>query len=550
MSTGNYDVVTEINERFMNRVLAMIFYTSVLKKIEGSYLPKEVPASMSFYGNVRYNVKIKEPPTVDAFSGNLVRILINSEAVLKVLGGLNLELDAIASLETSPTYDQNGRSLTLDIKKGLIDDIEIDEKYDIPDDTLKFVNNAMTAAITAGLVDSLEKIPITPPLYQISDLPDMPPGVVLPVNLGGVRILNPRVLALAINFLDYNGGNISQVTDFSRNLDIAVGMTEAGMHRVFDFWWEKTTHPKSVTRTGSADLGLATDILNVMSDICEVAAFISTAGVVEDDYTVEKVWVEYGATVRFSKPAFNLLNGNQIEITNCSLPIHVWASPKMKVKVKVAIDTSGAIPDSWTPWDDDITISEKEYTVSLKNPLSCDITVNVNKAKARVYLDNNSLMAKIEDLNATISLPITLPEVALNTIITWIEKIIVDHMPPIRLSPVLISKTIPAMQKTIPGTSITIETQPLNLDIQLGELVTTDTEAIAGANVSIRDIPIKISPVPAFIVNADPKKKEIHRAGCTNLENVLEKDKLGYYTIMDALNAGYHGCSKCIPEYK
>ena len=129
------------------------------------------------------------------------------------------------------------------------------QKYGLSADFLKHVNQAMAAAISSGVLDAVEKVPIQPVLYSL-DLPYMPPGPAnqLTIGLGNVKILNPQVIAAAVNLLGYTGGNINQVTGFTDGLDMAVGVSEAAMHRVFDFWWSRTTHPKSVTETGSWDI--------------------------------------------------------------------------------------------------------------------------------------------------------------------------------------------------------------------------------------------------------------------------------------------------------
>jgi hypothetical protein len=536
LNTGGYDVVAEVNERFVDRALAAAFYTSSFPQVKGTYTPPDVPPSFSAYSKVEYEVLLKEPPTVDAFAGNVVRLLFNLEAALKVLGGLRLEFDVIASVEASPSYNQATRVLVLDLKKARIDEIKIDDKYGLSAEALNYVNKAIAAAISSGMLDKMEKITLQPVLYSL-DLPYMPPGPAnqLTIGLGNVKILNQQVIAAAINFLSYNGGNIAQVTDFTSGLDIAVGVSEAAMHRVFDFWWDRTTHPKSVTETGSWDIPVLDDLLDAVADFFDIATKLGSLGFLETDYAVLRSWIEYGATVKFGKPSFNLLNGNRLELTGCPLNIHAWAIPKLKVQAKIEIDTSGPIPDWMTPWSDDVTIANKVTTITIWN-FSIDLNVDIDRAEAEVYLDDqNRLVAKVHDVDITIHLPWSLPEDVLNHIIDWIEGQIKDKIPPIPLSPALFTETIP-------GTALTLQ-------VDIDKLTTNEDEAIVGASAKFKEIPLNITPVPKFIANRDPLAREVHRASCQWVGTIFEKNKVGYYSLHDALKDGYDGCKYCLPEY-
>jgi hypothetical protein len=424
----------------------------------------------------------------------------------------------------------------LDLKKARIDEIKIDDKYGLSAEALKYVNQAIAAAISSGILDPMEKITIQPVIYSL-DLPYMPPGPAnqLTIGLGNVKILTPRVLATAINFLGYTGGNITQVTDFSDGLDIAVGVSEAAMHRIFDFWWDRTTHPKMVTETGSWDIPVLDDLLDAVADFFDIATRLASLGFLETDYAVLRSWIEYGATVKFGKPSFNLLNGNRLELTSCPLNIHAWAIPKLKVQAKVEIDTSGAIPDWMTPWSDDVTIASKVTTITIWN-FSVDLNVDIDRAEAEVYLDDqNRLMAKVRDVDITIHLPWSLPEDVLNYIIDWIEGLIKDKIPPIPLTPALFTETVP-------GTTLTLQ-------VDVDKLVTNEDEAIVGASAKFMEIPLNIIPVPKFIANRDPLTREVHRANCQWVDTIFEKNKVGYYSLYDALKDGYDGCKYCLPEY-
>jgi len=135
----------------------------------------------------------------------------------------------------------------------------------------------------------------------------------------------------------------------------------------------------------------------------------------------------------------------------------------------------------------------------------------------------------------TVHLPWKLPEDVLNHIIDWIEDLIKGRIPPIPLSPALFTQTIP-------GTTLTLE-------VDVDKLATNTDEAIVGASVKFKEIPLNITPVPMFIANRDPLALEVHRISCKRIEAMFEKNKVGYYSLLDALKDGYDGCKYCLPEY-
>jgi len=537
MKTAGYDFVAEVNENLVNRAIAAAYYTTLIPAVvEGSYNFTEIPPGLGAYARVDYELRLKEPPTVDAFVGNKVRLLVKAEVVLRVLGGLRLEFDARASVEASPTYDQATRKLTIDLKEANIEEVEIDDEYELEDEVINAFNRVIRAAITSGILDEIEKIEVTPILYSL-ELPEMPPSNKLTIGLGNLKILNQSVMAVCINFLGYTGGSIAQVTDFSGGLDFCGGFSEAAMHRIFDFWWARTTHPKSASASGRYDVPVLDDVLDTLADIgIDLTTAIASAGFLESDVAVEDSWIDYSASVSFGKPSFDLKSGNRVVISNCPLVINVTAKVQLKVKVTVELDTSGIIPDSWTPWEDDITLSENTYTVTLATFVINNLHVNIDSAEATVYLDDeNRLMAKVESVDVTINLGWSLPDAALNWIIDQIENLIKGKFPAIPLSPALITESVP-------GAALTLQ-------VDIDRLTTDEDEAIVGASITFKEMTRTVIPVPKFVANRDPLSLEVHRADCQWVDEIWEKNKVGYYVLMEALKDGYDGCKYCLPKY-
>lgn len=564
MLTADFDFVVELNERFVNRALSAAFYTTILSD------PRT-----GIERGFEYSIRLNDPPTVDTFSQNTIRILFYPNVRVKKFG-FTFEFDIKAYVDASPTYDIDSRKLKLKLKQATVEDIRIGDKHGwfkifswrvkLPRFIINFFNTILAVVINSGVLAEIETIDVSPILYSL-DLPYMPaePASQLTIGLGNIKSLSQSVLAVCVNFLGYDGGNIEQLTDFSEDLDFCSGVSEDAMHRVFDFWWRKTNHPKTVTSTGSSDIPVVDDLLNSVAGIFDLATQLATMGFVEADVTVDRAWIDYGATVKFRKPSFNLLDGNKIELTDCGLQIHAWATPKITFTVSVEADTSGPIPDDWTPWEDDQTIYRQTSTCTICT-LSIDLDVTIDLARAKVYLDDqNRLMAKVEDVDVTIDLGWSLPQYVLNLIVNWIIDLVIEKIPPIVLSPAVITKDIP-------GTGLT-----LNIDID--KLTTNDDEAIVGASLSLEQIGETVRPVPKFIVDtrqsygllatapratsvvsATPAtstegtdalpKGVIHRSDCILVNDILERNKAGVYVLADALRDGHKPCPECLPEYQ
>lgn len=528
MKTVGFDTVVEINESLVNRALAAAFYTTTIPHtIDGTYTPPNVPPELLPYAKIEYKIRLKEPPTVDAFTGNIVRILFNIEAILTVLGGLVLEFDVASSVEASPTYDQAARKLTIDLKAARLVKVDFQDTYGLSQEVLQRLNSAIAAVVRSGILDQVETVDIAPVLYSI-DLPDMPlgPDNQLTVGLGNIKILNRSVLAVCINLLGYTGGDINRLSDFSGGLDLCGGVSEAAMHRVFDFWWERTTHPKSISNEGRYDIPVLPNVLDALTDVgVDVTSALATMGLYIADVDVIGSWIDYRTSVRFGKPKFDLKRGNLIEVSDLDLYIDLEVKLTFRIRARHRL--------FWGLW----TISEAVYDVTLPPFSIRNQHVVVEKVLANIYLDSqNRIMAKLQKIDLEIDLRWNLPEQILNWIIDKLEEIISDNIPPLPLSPALITQKIP-------GTELTLQ-------IDIDRLTTDEDEAIIGANIAFQQVGRTAIPVPKFLANRDPQSMEVHRADCAQLDAVLEKNKVGYYVLMDALKDGYRGCKDCLPEYQ
>ena len=96
--------------------------------------------------------------------------------------------------------------------------------------------------------------------------------------------------------------------------------------------------------------------------------------------------------------------------------------------------------------------------------------------------------------------------------------------------------------KKLPKTDFTVAVDLNLLDVD-------DQELFVGAAVDIKELKTPTVPVPKYVANRNPIRKEVHRCDCISVQRMDESNKVGYYTLYEAFKDGYDGCKKCIPEY-
>jgi len=178
LKTSNFDLLLEIKEDFINRALAIAFYTSAIPTIvDGKVaLSAKLPPEMKYLGDLDFEIRVKEPPTVDAIEGNAIRLLLNIEFSLSMLKGLRYEFDVVVSVAAVPVLHPQLNHLVVDLSQGQIDELVINNKDHLPRKTVNAVNEVIKAALRTHLLDKMEQVDLTPFLKPL-ELPDPVEGI-------------------------------------------------------------------------------------------------------------------------------------------------------------------------------------------------------------------------------------------------------------------------------------------------------------------------------------------------------------------------------------
>jgi len=521
MQTGGYDVVAEINETILNRFLNLGHCLEKFPVISGIYtLPlDDIPQSLQEFMDIGYEVSVNEPPIIDFIgSGNIV-LNIRGQCKFTVLGGIEFELEVEFTVNIIPSFNQYTRQFHVEFVDASINDVELNDTFNLPSNVITKLNEILGIAMHEYLTYDITTMELSPVLYGL-ELPFMPPGDAnkLTIGMGNMKVLNNQVLAGAVNLLGYNGGNIGSVQNFTDGNHLGVGINENAMHRVYDFWWQRTTHPKSVTQTSSKDFDMP-GIVDWIDELVDWVAAALTLGIVDVDVDIDRVWADFGTTIQFGKFNFDLKPGNTIQLDG-SISADIWL--KAYVQITETTELFWGLVD----------VDESTSTVTIFDLQINGLTIDIESAEAIVYLDSsNQLTADITNLDITFPLPWDLPEFLLDYVVDWVVDQIVDNLPPVVLFPAI-------FEETIPDTPITVEAT-------VNKLAIDETEALVAANIETSNI----GSFAPYWANINPESLEVHKRDCEWAHRIAYRNRRYYCSLDKALSNGFDGCAYCIPEH-
>jgi hypothetical protein len=512
MNTGGYDVVVQINEDLINRFLELFYCLQLFPTIKKDFnLPiPNLTNNLKPYAVVGVEVSVDEPPTIDFKSDGNVVFNLRGQAKFKVLKDVTFDIEAEFTAKLKPKFDQTTQTLTVKLVEAKIDDVELDNSYHLQSNVINALNDIIKIVIQDYITTQMTTFPLSPELFSV-DLPDTPHEDRLTVGLGNIKMLGSSVMATAVNLLGYTGGNVGAITDFTGGHDIAVGVNEQAMHRVYDHWWQHTNWNKTIDITGSYVFD-PPDFVDFLDDLADCIVDALTLFIVDYDVDIQKVWAEYGATLRFSKFSFDLKPNNKVQVGDGSINADIWA--KLKVTSRQHVDVLG------------VTVWEDTSTTTLIDIGPTNITVNIETAEASVQIDSNHMLTvDPETLNITIPLEWDVFEFLLDAVVDWATKQIVDGMPPIVLFPTMLSQKIPNTDAT--------------LTLSVEDLTINGTEALVAADISVSHI----STYAPYIGNSN--SMEVHKRTCEYGKKT--KHKVYYCDVEKAIKDGYNGCYYCLP---
>lgn len=529
--TANYDMLIQLNEKVLNKALAMVFYNGFLN-IEGEYkLIDNIPEDLHPFTQFRYKVNFKSEPFLDFRGEDKVFMRFSAELIMYAYAGIRIEFDLDFLVRTNIVFDLDNRKMTYQLKDVDILKIVLNDKLSIHQSFINKLNTIMESVLSTYFAEVKElEIPLA--LHEI-ELPEMPNDQKLPVSNIDVKVLNRNTLVAGVDFFTATG-SLSDVEDLTQGKEFYIGIKESALKEIYDYWWEHTTYDKCESFSGETSIGFD----NAIEKTTDTLTRILSLGFLESDTDYENIILKYGGKVALTKkPEFEFLNGNLVEISNLEFLADIHADMIADVHKELIFDKSSFIPDDATKMEDDITL--KPYDAEGKTIFAVKDKMEIKVAKASGILtfnSKNNIAIKIIEADFEFELQskrFKFAKVAWIKLMDFLRDKIMDKIPEIVVSP-----NILLANKNVYGYTCGMEETQLTIE---DEVVTFNTDIV------IDEIKGATAIVPTYIANA--KSRVVHKFDCPCVSDIAIENRVGYFVIYEALHSNYKACEECLRSY-
>lgn len=597
MKTAGYDIALLVNERFLNQLAGALFYSGFLtvngsvdfyngtlmlehqlqdsRKDLSQALAGQVSAELQPFLKMDFRFKLTQEPMIQFVQDagrQRIRFALGMRIYFWLWQGLEIKFDAHLSV-SAPVVIDTEMKLTADLANADVQELTLKYGSGMEPTMVErldgIVEEALHMYFANHTIEKRMEIPCISGIVKDVDdyiLPakgaDGKELGIIPISVDAMRVVSPTVLALGVNLMGYRGGRPEQLHDFARNCSVAVGVSEAAMHKVFSYVWTQSRFARHFGSNGSMWIVKDADSLSIaqtgtfrikklddfFTDISAIGHFVQecvskglTGGFIEAavDYKGMAFNYELGVKLK-NEPKFDLLGGNRVSLYNMAFDVYLRLACHVTIQSTVELDTSGWIPDSWTPWDDDVVLYKdtKRLTVfDLRIHLD---NLELRYGQGRLLWDEpaRTLELEVEKVNLywnfeAESSPLHgLPGALINWVTDQLEDEIVKRIPRVAVSPKL---------------TFDLPLIPWPLKMTGRQLELTNSEAIVAADFEFEQLEKSAYPVPKYIVNIN--NGEIHKIGCGSVTDTYEVHQRGYHLLSEALAHGYDGCRDCLPAF-
>ena len=544
MKTYGYDLLIQVDELLLNKALSALFYTGKLKA-SGTYSFVEgVPQALRGFTELSYRIRLRNEPYIDFKIKDAVGIRLSVEVVLTVLSGVNIEVDVDFGASAEVHVDLDNNRITYQFSNTGIYDILVNDRLRFHQNGLDRLDQILGILLRQYMTTDVREIQlpfslqgvVVPTLPDAVALPTVPDtaGNRLPLRNVDVAILDKRLLALGVDFFDNAGGSLDGMPDLTQQSELMIALRTETLRQIAQFWWEKTQVEKSIDFQGSLPVNARKTFAKGMDLFLRGI----TLGILQPETEVTRADLVYAGTVTLlALPDIEFLSGNQAQIRNLKLKVIIDAHLEAETHRTLLADTSGLIPDSITPWEDDIKLSEQTKNESLFRTEE-DLFVEVEKARGSIEVDEQSrLIVKVVEADLELDFGErwyqNFTERVANGFLDLLEKTIVRRIPPIVLSPSLILSDAKVM-----GYTFGIEIQ--SLELSPDELALT-------SNLTVKELTEGAIAVPLYIANK--KSMKLHRFDCPVVEDIDFTHRVGYHSVSEAMKDGLKPCGECLRGY-
>jgi hypothetical protein len=162
-----------------------------------------------------------------------------------------------------------------------------------------------------------------------------------------------------------------------------------------------------------------------------------TLGFVELDWDLINIWLDYSGVIEVYKPVL-ILEEDNIKL-EAETVVDLSAVLRIELDAALEFDTSGPIPDIFTPWEDDKVVgrSRRIFNTLRYNARQKRIEL-VNAELGIVVDDEQHLLVEIKGFDLDVGLDWRLPRRVMKRLERSIEKEVLGSFPRIPLTPSII----------------------------------------------------------------------------------------------------------------
>lgn len=175
MKTCGYDMLLELDERLLNKALAVVFYTGMLKTTGRYSFVEGIPKELQGFTEVSYKVRLKNEPYVDLKDVDKVFLKLSVELFLTVLSSVEIEFDVDFSAMATIRFDMETKTVSYDLSMAKVSGIMINDMMKVNRDALEKTNEIIKIILSKFLTEDIRKIEIPIAMYNM-ELPEMPTG--------------------------------------------------------------------------------------------------------------------------------------------------------------------------------------------------------------------------------------------------------------------------------------------------------------------------------------------------------------------------------------
>ena len=438
---SGYDLVIAISEEFMNHSLRSLYNERVIpRKYTGEHL-LNIPLLPIHYNKTTYEIEFNKAPYIDALLNEHIKLSFSADARLS-FGLLNIESSIEGHIRCKPEHNRAFNQLELNIVKIDLEHVSVLGFLKLPEFLVKSVNDIISEIIIKEL-GNIDNIPVAPIIGNL-DLPEMPKGhkYLLPIGFGAIEIIDENTVALGLDIAHEGEEAKTRIENIKINRDMSIRISRSAISKITGFWWKHTTHPKKVPFKGRIPIKKVDRLINYLSNYSvELFPKLFSLGLIELDWSLVELWLDYEGIAEVSKP-YVTFDEDSLRIEAASI-MDITAFLRVELDISLEFDTSGAIPDFLTPWEDDRAVGKDRRIFTAMRYTANRKEIKFVDDDARLLLDDKRrVVLDFNDFDLDLGLNWRLPRRLIKAMEKNIERHINKGFPRIPLSPSILKTEI------------------------------------------------------------------------------------------------------------